>query len=129
MFLLESALPALPTLKELKLNMLDLVYFPAALAARLCQLTVLDLSYNLLQRLPAAVTLITSLKSLNVSNNLLKAHEGDGHLLAALPNLCTITMLEQKTMLYPRRMGHPEDGFTRLQAIPESFSNAHFELL
>ena len=42
------------------------------------------------------MTLITSLKALDVSKNLLEGHEGDGHLLAALPNLRTVTMLEQR---------------------------------
>ena len=131
-FPLQPALLALPYLRELRLVRLDLAYFPDAVAARLCQLTALDLSHDLFQRLPAALTKITSLKALDVSKNLLEDHEDNWHLLAALSNLCAVTMLEQRNRHYSHhgRWGvQSQEDLTRLQPTIESFSNADLELL
>ncbi len=89
--LLPATTPALPHIQVLRLRGLGIADFPRALAVRMEQLTSLDLTLNRFQRIPAAISLITTLKELHYRcNPLLQLKASDIELLAALPHLTTL---------------------------------------
>jgi Leucine-rich repeat (LRR) protein len=86
--LLPPATAALPSLESLALVHMKHQAFPSSVAERLMSLTDLDLSGNSFGRLPAALTRISTLNTLNMSrNDDLQMEKGDSDTLAALPNL------------------------------------------
>ena len=93
--------------------------FPGeALASSLRNLLVLDLSRNEMERLPMAIALLTSLKALDVSENYISLVESDIHLLAALLNLQTFSVMEQGGMGYRTLL---QDSLSHLQTIQSAF--------
>ena len=94
---LQPSTPFLPNLKELRLIGLNLKNFPDVLGPCLVRLTALNFSHNNLKRLPMAMALFTSLKALDLSENILQLYESDMHLLTASSDLRTLAVLSQGT--------------------------------
>jgi Leucine-rich repeat (LRR) protein len=91
-----SNAPSLPYLSTLELSGLELKDFPAAVAIALKRLTSLNLYGNSFEKLPAAISHITTLQSFNLSFNApLQLEEGDLITLAALPHLQNLLIFKQ----------------------------------
>lgn len=90
--ILPSTMPALPYLKALKMLDMELWEFPSSLASSLRQLTSLDLSENLLACLPLALSQVTTLEFLDLSNNGMQLVYSDVDILIALPFLRTLDL-------------------------------------
>ena len=85
------ALLALPHIRELHLCGLGLSDFPKSLAAKMEQLTYIDLSHNRFRRLPEAISLITTLIKIRCCGNpWLQLQSSDVDLLASIPHLRTL---------------------------------------
>jgi len=89
--MLPPAMPVLGYLKALKLEHMEFDAFPASLAASLRSLTELKLGHNHFTQLPGAVTLMTTLQTLDMSyNQSLQLSDSDALVLAALPLLQSV---------------------------------------
>jgi len=85
--------PCLGQLKVLKMENMRLQFFSTALAKTLTQLTELSLDRNCFQELPRALSLMTSLHTIGMTNNEdLQLTNGNADLLATLPNLRMLDM-------------------------------------
>ena len=86
--LIDPSLPALRSLRRLDISRSKISDFPPVVASNLKQLTFLDLSYNQIARIPAALTAITTLQSVSFYGNLaLQLMEDDLATLQAMPCL------------------------------------------
>jgi hypothetical protein len=93
--LLPSVSPCLPRLRTLVLGGMHLQDFPISVAGALKRLISLDLRCNDFGQLPAAVSRITTLESLDISsNNFLELEDGDLNTLAALPDLQILSIFK-----------------------------------
>jgi len=91
--LLPPATAALPSLRDLRMTDMSLRVFPSSVADRLVSLIDLNMRGNNFSRLPVAVTRISTLRALNLSDNDdLQLEESDSDTLAALPNLRLLSL-------------------------------------
>ncbi len=123
--------PALASLERLSLTGMELQILPEALARRLTRLTHLDLSGNALDFLPPSVSLIPTLRTLNVCgyphsrdypgyphrhrNLALQFDERAMHTLAALPALQSLQV--RKSLQVPATSGLSGHSHATLAAL------------
>lgn len=94
--LLPPATTALPYLRLLTLSTSELCNIPVSVASKLKRLVKLDLSCNSFTRLPPALSQITTLEALDLSQNLdLELVKGDANILSTLASLTLLVMEKQ----------------------------------
>jgi len=117
----------LPHLRTLELLNMQLVDFPAAVAGALQRLTYLNLNKNNFQKLPAAISQITTLQSIKLTQNTpLQLEEDDLNTLAALPHLQILSLSKQDPNLSDSGFSNKSVGV--LMAISRRFPHLNLPL-